>query len=90
MILSCLLKENTGPAEQDRIFHSIKLSEASMKKVVDQGASLDGINALHMAAAIYESRDLSEYLIGEHHMSVDKVDESGNLPLHVAGAYTYI
>ncbi len=64
-----------------------KLTEAvkaRMKRMVDQGASLDGINALHMAAANYKSRDLFAYLIGEHNMSTDKFDQTGSLPLHVA------
>mmetsp|Transcript_10815 Transcript_10815/g.16191 ORF Transcript_10815/g.16191 Transcript_10815/m.16191 type:complete len:480 (-) Transcript_10815:142-1581(-) len=58
-----------------------------IKRLIQDGASLEGINAIHMAAANYKQSDLFDFLIGECHMSLNNNndrDETGNLPLHVA------
>jgi hypothetical protein len=58
--------------------------KAQMKRLVDAGASLQEINALHMAAANYKSSDLFDYLIDEYGMSVETFDRNGHFPIHVA------
>eukprot|EP00978_Attheya_sp_CCMP212_P035392 scaffold153776_cov32-Attheya_sp.AAC.1 len=58
--------------------------KAQMKNLVEAGASLQGINALHMAAANYKSSDLFDHLIGEYGMSVETFDRNGHFPIHVA------
>uniref|UniRef100_A0A7S2U524 Uncharacterized protein n=1 Tax=Attheya septentrionalis TaxID=420275 RepID=A0A7S2U524_9STRA len=58
--------------------------KAQMKNLVEAGASLQGINALHMAAANYKSSDLFDHLIGEYGMSVETFDQNGHFPIHVA------
>jgi len=68
------------PAES-RLTESIK---AEISKLIDEGASLKDINALHMAAAHYKSRDLFDYLIDEHKMEIEAFDGTGSYPLHVA------
>lgn len=68
------------PAES-KLTESIK---AEISTLVNEGASLKDINALHMAAANYKSKDLFDYLIDEHKMEIEAFDDTGNYPLHVA------
>eukprot|EP00978_Attheya_sp_CCMP212_P025231 scaffold80837_cov36-Attheya_sp.AAC.1 len=58
-----------------------------MKNLVEAGASLQGINALHMAAANYKSSDLFDHLIGEYGMNVETFDRNGHFPIHVAAVF---
>jgi len=69
------LNTSTGVTNEDK---------RQIQQLVQAGASLQGINALHMAAANYKSGDLFDYLITECHMRLDTFDHSGNLPIHVA------
>jgi hypothetical protein len=58
-----------------------------MKGLVESGANLQAINALHMAAANYKSPDLFEFLLdddGGCGMSLTQLDHLGQQPLHVA------
>mmetsp|Transcript_20037 Transcript_20037/g.43434 ORF Transcript_20037/g.43434 Transcript_20037/m.43434 type:complete len:480 (+) Transcript_20037:133-1572(+) len=55
-----------------------------VKRLVDAGASLNGINALHLAAANYKKEDLFDLLIDEYGMSVEAFDSIGRKPIHVA------
>ena len=48
------------------------------------GASLIGINALHIAVASKKREAFLEYLISEKNVPVDARDDDGNTPLHVA------
>ena len=61
-----------------------KVKKDHIKRLVQDGASLEGINALHMASANYKQSDLFDFLIGECNMTLDRSDETGNLPIHVA------
>ena len=40
--------------------------KSTIKRLVDEGASLQGIDALHLAAASYKERDLFDLLIDEY------------------------
>ena len=55
-----------------------------LKRLVKNGASLEGIDALHMAASKYKNEDLFDLLIGTYNMRVDAFDNGGSMPLHVA------
>jgi hypothetical protein len=55
-----------------------------MKGLVESGANLRAINALHMAAANYKSPDLFEFLLDDCGMSLTQLDHLGQQPLHVA------
>jgi hypothetical protein len=55
-----------------------------MKGLVESGANLQAINALHMAAANYKSPDLFEFLLDDCGMSLTQLDHLGQQPLHVA------
>ena len=65
-------------------------AKSEMKRLVEAGASLDGINALHMAAANYKSSDLFHHLVNEFGMKVNAFDEKGSLPIHVAACTSNI
>jgi len=64
--------------------HFDSLKKDVINRLEKDGASLIGINALHLAAANYKQEDFFEYLISEKKMPVDSRDENGNTPLHVA------
>ena len=55
-----------------------------IKRLVDAGASLSGITALHLAAAMYKEGDLFHLLIDEYSMDVEAYDDVGRKPIHVA------
>mmetsp|Transcript_33752 Transcript_33752/g.62124 ORF Transcript_33752/g.62124 Transcript_33752/m.62124 type:complete len:485 (+) Transcript_33752:69-1523(+) len=55
-----------------------------IKRLVDAGANLHGINALHLAAASYKDDDLFDLLIDGYGMSVEEFDHIGRKPIHVA------
>lgn len=68
-----------------------KLTEegrAEIKRLVDAGASLAKVDALHHAAGHYKQRDLFDLLIDEYGLGVDDPDHSSMLatPLHVAAS----
>jgi hypothetical protein len=58
--------------------------ELRLRRLVDAGASLRGINALHRAAAAYDKRDLFDLLTGTYGMDIEGFDDIGRRPLHVA------
>ncbi len=67
-----------------------KLSDekrAEIKRLVDAGASLSNIDALHLAASHYKQRDLFDLLIDEYGLGIEDPDHDSLLskPLHVAG-----
>lgn len=55
-----------------------------IKRLVDAGASLRGIDALHLTAAAYKDEDLFDLLIDEYGLSVEEFDQIGRKPIHVA------
>lgn len=68
-----------------------KLTEegrAEIKRLVDAGASLAKVDALHIAASYYKQRDLFDLLIDEYGLGVDDPDHTSMLspPLHVAAS----
>jgi hypothetical protein len=52
--------------------------------VVDDGANLNGIDALHHAAAWYREQDLFDLLVDEYGMSMESFDDNGRRPIHIA------
>lgn len=67
-----------------------KLSDekrAEIKRLVDAGASLSNVDALHLAASHYKQRDLFDLLIDEYGLGIEDPDHDSLLskPLHVAG-----
>ena len=63
--------------------------KAEIRRLVDVGASLQGIEALHFAAAKYKTEDLFDLLIDEYGMDVNSPDEKRERrPLHVAATST--
>jgi ankyrin repeat protein len=66
-----------------------KLSDekkAEIKRLVDAGASLSNIDALHLAASHYKEPDLFDLLIDEYGLGIEDSDHDSLLskPLHVA------
>lgn len=64
-----------------------KLTDAKrqeIRRLVDAGANLYGINALHLAAAQYKNEDLFDLLINEYEMDMEAFDHIGLPALHVA------
>jgi hypothetical protein len=55
-----------------------------MRRLVDQGASLRGVNTLRTVAANYKQRDLLDFLLDDLNMAVDQFDENDHFVLHVA------
>ena len=62
--------------------------KSEIRRLVDVGADLNGINALHVAASYYKESDLFDLLIDEYGMSVEQFDSIGRRPLHVAACCT--
>lgn len=62
------------------------LKKDEINRLIRDGASLNAINALHLAAAYCKNSDAISYLISEHNMPIDGRDETDNTPLHVAVA----
>ncbi|GFH49784.1 hypothetical protein CTEN210_06260 [Chaetoceros tenuissimus] len=62
------------------------LKKDQINRLISDGASLTGINALHIAVACRRNDDVISYLIVEHNMPIDGRDENDNTPLHVAVA----
>ena len=58
--------------------------KATIRRLVDEGADLRGIDALHLVSASYKERDLFDLLIDEYGMSVEAFDKIGRRPIHVA------
>jgi len=66
-----------------------KLSDekrAEIKRLVDAGASLSNVDALHLAASYYKQRDLFDLLIDEYGLGVEDPDHDSLMsrPLHVS------
>jgi len=64
--------------------------KAEIQQLVDQGADLRGINALHLAASMYKTNDLFDLLIDTHEMNMEQFDDIGRRPLHVAACCSNI
>jgi len=62
------------------------LKKDQINRLLSDGASLTGINALHIAVACRRNDDVISYLIVEHNIPIDGRDENDNTPLHVAVA----
>lgn len=60
---------------------------AEIKRLVDAGASLSNIDALHLAASHYKQKDLFDLLIDEYGLGIEDPDHDSlkSKPLHVAG-----
>lgn len=58
--------------------------KADMKRLLDEGADLRGINALHLASSAYKENDLFDLLVDEYGLGVDDFDDIGRRPIHVA------
>ena len=66
-----------------------KLSDekrAEIQRLVDAGASLSRVDALHLAASHYKQRDLFDLLIDEYGLGIEDPDHTSlsSPPLHVA------
>ena len=54
-------------------------------RLVNAGANLNGIHALHYVASFYEESDLFDLPIDDYGIGVDQCDEDdGRRPIHVA------
>ena len=62
--------------------------KSEIRRLVDAGANLNGIHALHVAASCYKESDLFNLLVDEYGMSVEQFDCIGRRPLHVAACCT--
>jgi hypothetical protein len=57
---------------------------SEIRRLVNAGANLHGVDALHHVSSFYGAIDLFDLLIDEYGMGVNQRDEDGNMPLHVA------
>lgn len=97
--ITSILGNNRSSSNIDRTFERLneivgrapdggsKLTDekrADMKRLVDEGADLRGINALHLASSRYKENDLFDLLVDEYGLGVDDFDDIGRRPIHVA------
>jgi hypothetical protein len=67
--------------EESKLTSEVK---SKIRILVDDGANLNGIDALHHAAAWYREQDLFDLLVDEYGMSMEKFDDNGRRPIHIA------
>ena len=78
------MSEGYGAAQRSNLTEEKKLN---IKRLVDSGASLHDMDALHVAAAHYKNEDLFELLIDEYGLNVESFDSIGRRPIHVAACF---
>lgn len=67
--------------EESKLTSEVK---SKIRTLVDDGANLNGIDALHHAAAWYREKDLFDHLVDEYGMSMEHFDDNGQRPIHIA------
>jgi len=60
--------------------------KADIRRLVNSGADLNGIDALHIACGMYCDSDLFDLLLDEYGMNIEQFDKVGSRPLHIAAS----
>ena len=86
------LRDSSRKILYDNGFGSKLTSEKKMEiqRLVDGGADLNGISALHHVSTNYKDRDLFDLLIDDYGMSVEQFDHIGRRPIHIAACFTNV
>jgi ribosomal protein L12E/L44/L45/RPP1/RPP2 len=86
------LRDSSRKILDDNGFGSKLTSEKKMEiqRLVDGGADLNGISALHHVSTNYKDRDLFDLLIDDYGMSVEQFDHIGRRPIHIAACFTNV